>query len=362
MDPTKIDVPELIGAELPLLHEYYNEWPRALRHRFASDEDFLRYVIDGHRPLIERWGGWRRHVGPIEQEFITRETLWEVIRQVSDEHYETFSPYPYYRSLPRPADSWDLYRSKLFVPRGGEKECEIPYAAGHTCKIRTGQSVPKAVLRAVREHYPDNAAYLKAFERFFELLGQAWATSRYMALTLSCAPSSIIKFGHYGDGVDGGSCFRSGLQSERTKINTAMLPNSFSVLFYTGDAATQQPSPNDGSREKAGVVQCRVYGMMGETGALVTNIKGFTSQWSRILPALTDVLSEEMGLPLTVGRSSRYGTSFYIEYWELNDLIASDGNAHVFAREGEHGEVFTRLKNLALKFNPPEAIRTKRAA
>jgi hypothetical protein len=368
----------LVAEEVARVDAFFKANPRAKMHPFDTTTDYVEAVYDAHKTLIERWGGWRRTgEPPAEQPLVvlTDEDLRNILYKVHDEFYAVFADRWSYSRSTKPsqiANNLTLYRSKLFDPQGEARDME--YLQGKTCKIRKGQSVAKAVLRAVTVDYPDNPALHRAMARLFELLGQSWAGGTDTVTILTCAPSSFLKMGHYG--CDGGSCFKTGGVSERTKVNTSLLSDSVVVLFYRGECTAPQTWAD---REVERGPYCRMYGVMAEKGLMVSNIQG-VCEWARMMRHLIPVVEQDLGLQgctyegttnykgkeTKPGASSSYYSSYAtnpyrIDYWEINNLIASDSNQHMIA-EAEHLTKFREVYASMMAFKRPTKPKVEPAA
>lgn len=337
---------------------------------------FVEACYDAHEPLIERWGGWRWHthvdqVAPLAARQV--EEAW-VASALPGTHAATLSPvFAHriwrYRTLEADPGAYEgddyidcsnvpivdipLTERTPACPPGVCKDCDALRAAGEkglevlvqewidkwqakapklSTKIRPRQTIAKAVLRALQgadSGVPE--AQLAQWTRFFERMGQVWAAQRTWRLTMSCAPSSFLKLGHYGEN----SCYGCWGGSGYDKTVIAVVPNSVVLLMYTGEeGAAEQLLPEGGAPVK-GPVSGRAWGWLfdepGAKGVAFQNI--YNVYWEQAdLPLRAAVaryfgLSEEAAAKLKNTTTDRNWTAGYGTY-SNNDarIITVDGS------------------------------------
>lgn len=259
----------------------------------TSTYNWVTHCYEVHRDLIEKWGGWRWHGTPVVANVVDTDVrrnantrAWErvLVKSTEEERITLLNA-----GLPR--IDW---HSPLFELRHARETVQERVAGGTFSNniqvpVRKGQSVARAVLRHIRREYSEYPTYIKYWEAFFEEMGQAWASTKHeLAITLSCAPSSFLRLGHYGEN---NSCYQMGFLWEVAKYNLAIIPNSVVLLAYDGDNLSTPP-PN--TQPRIGSVSARAWGVVDpDGGATFANL--YNSYWERLYPVLNKSFPEALG-------------------------------------------------------------------
>jgi len=267
-------------------------WARS-RPYVHSVGDWRADSIDAHSALRREWGGrmWVHFdtARALSVSSVDVRTAWA---RAWERKEGARVPEP--ASYPVPDYGASLWTGRYWkgsdwtgslVITGGEPGEALPY------EVRDGQRVPRAVLGAVRrwaKGRADCAQIVEVWERFFEGLGHVWGSpAERWGVSLSCAPASFLRLGHYNEG---GSCFRSGGQFEHAPLALGVMPRAYVAVFYRGDFDT----PAYGPRQAEPVGRC--WGQWGNTehpGALFSNVYGVPKGTLR--PLLREVLGHMFG-------------------------------------------------------------------
>lgn len=305
-----------VSACKAVLAEGPNKCKTPLR---ISLERFVERSYLLHRHLINRWQGWRYRGAPffVEDNTIGRQIAakeWEAFRrevgnmvrdaripaytssvccQLSTDYGYTLDA-SYLLSQKTLAERYLLgteWHGQNFVELKPRTDYVIPIgitrASGSrmdtqiNCTIRVGQRIPACIMDALAGKVP--GVLLAAWEKLFQRLGElAWGSQKTpLQTTLSCAPSSFLRLGQYGEN----SCYRHGGEGEYSKFWLAGdCPDSFVALFHRlidADSAVEA---------KESVVAGRAWGVacVGR-GALVSNFYQLPREM--VLPALRDAVS-----------------------------------------------------------------------
>lgn len=337
----------LIDQETERYTAFRRKYPATRAHGFSSDREFLAFVVQQKRPLIEKWNGMRFTSPVFTNPHLDTFAIQEVATRVRDEFYDTIygtevysrTGYTYdYKPTVRVNES--LFRSKLFEPLPGNEGGEQAFADTYSkyggrsgvlsVKIRKGQAVSKAVLKVVRKEFADNEKYIKYWERFFELLGQAWGSNSHMSFTWSASPADIMHMGLM-DCEERRSCYGPGKQSEFTKNTLCVLPGGVMVIGHLGEDA-QKPFEERGPLTRA---KCRAWGILTPEGAVFSNRYGLS--WPKITPLLCAMVQDHYGIERAEAEMRS------ISYYGIPDM-ASNGDQHLFAAPGQQGKVWDLLQ------------------
>lgn len=368
---TSLDIDQLIETEVQALKTRYRSrgFTEAKRPMWGVSE-YVRRVLDTHIELIERWGGWRWHSGPLEQVDILPNVICNLIYEVSNQFEEKGLPLQdwYYSEneaycrlygchLPRPITGHvDAYRRKLFTPEDEHlAEQWVEYATRQGVTVRRGRSIAKSVLGEVRKKFKDHPLYIQMWEAIFERLGQAWAGGKALGITLSCAPSDFLLFGHLGES----SCYRTGSCHETSKINLSLIKNTLGIFFYRDEVETEVGPDSMRHVQPTG----RAWGVVDvETqGAVLTN--AYLENWTTTRPSVLRALREAFGFPELVpdmanrGTLSRLGVRHSKKVWAF-----VNADQHVVAPEGTHQETHLNIAGFIDEFLEKRSIQHGSAA
>ncbi len=369
-----VDIAALVAEESERLEKLYRQptFLQAMRPKWEI-EDYLHRVLELHAPIVERWGAWRWHSGPLEAVGLDERELPVIFDKVISEFLEKglelmqwesaeAEAWCRYRNchFPRPVPTVDLFRSREFksnIP--ALKEAVYDYASLQRVKVRVGQAVSRAILAELNKLYKvkDNekaALYLAMWNRLFERLGQSWAGGKPLGITLTIAPCDILRFGHLGET----SCYTTGHTREHSKLNLTLVPNSFGMFFYR-DLEAEPPLP---TALRAAAPSGRAWGVaeFALGGAVLTNT--YLENWDTVAPSVLRALHESLGFedlrrdPGKWGTLNRLGIKYSkkvfafvnADQWvaapdgqaEVVHLNAADGvEAFVLKRSNQHGKV-----------------------
>jgi hypothetical protein len=288
--------------------------------------DFVTRSFLLHRRLIERWGGWRYRGEP----FLVQDTLlatkiaqteWdsfsrEVGNLVRDGKIPQYAGRVYCQSYntdytfgPALLLSQKNLSSEYYYSTGvnGQEHIRLPtgtmklvlgthrprsangYDESLFCDIRVGQRVSAAVMRALEENDVQKPL-IAAWDKLFQRLGEvAWTgQSVPIQVSLSCAPSSFLRLGQYGEN----SCYRHGGEGEYSKFWLAAdCPDSFVALFHRLKDGPQKDTEAKDSVQVAG----RAWGIACiKRGALLSNFYQLPREM--VLPAVVEALSAGLGV------------------------------------------------------------------
>lgn len=255
MDAQRLDRLTLIRDEVERIREFYEQNPTAME--VGSIERLVETCYESHAGWIRRWNGWEFSVeggqrAPSLNEFLACVPVGRI------------------PALPRQ----EVLSRKIYEGPAGEVE----YADGHAVRLRPGQAVSKAVLADVRKRYQDDPLAVKAWESFFEKMGQYWSAYLPHRLVLSMRPSHFLHLGHYNDRT----CYRTGGAHEHSKFNLAQMSGSVVALLL--------PSTAELVPEK---VEGRMWGFLLGNAAVMTNHYG--AYWTTIQPVLKSALWKAVG-------------------------------------------------------------------
>lgn len=327
---------------------------------------FITKAYEAHEDFIERYDGWRWHGSPqsvaCQSEAEVDRALYAAlekfrleVRGIEGMQCVQSAPTRYALGLTNSRyadDAWEVVKvnpktNVTYVPEplhSGRMWADrlSPYALNdyftswasyapveYTVSVRAGQSVARAVMAQVKKLWPEHKAYHEAWLHFFAELGQMWSTTKQSAMTLSVAPSTFLKLGHYGES----SCYRTGSDWENAKFNLANMEKSAVALFYRdGDL-----EPVDGVRKAK--VMGRAWGMVH----LEEKVAAFDNWYLLPINALSKTMA--LSLPELVGGGpewamERSGDTFYM--LSDNGLVYINGAAIVFAEDK------TRLEKVKL--------------
>lgn len=296
-----LDIDALIAEEKGRLEAFYKDrqFVTALKPKWPL-EDYIRRVIDLHMPTLVRFGGWRWHSGSLgaavaDERSVTR-VMQEVINNATRQglalqEWATPADELYCTALkchlPMPKMTSPIFRSRVWTPDTDAKEDQVEYASRQVVKIRNGQAVSKAVLGEVRKQFKDHPEYIAMWEKLIERMGQVWAGARGLGLTLSAAPSDMMRFGHLGEN----SCFATGYQHEHGKLNLTVLPGTVSIYFYRegldrdyGPHQTREETPTG-----------RAFGVLDfeNKGVVLSNI--YLMDWTMVRASLKAAFEKVLG-------------------------------------------------------------------
>jgi hypothetical protein len=280
--PPPFDRDALVKAEVERVNRFMKDTGarRSVNPEYASVEAFVLAAFEAHLPLIEKWHGWTFEPRPDKTDRVHTNTVRAAWTPVAD--------FP-------PVEKFVAFCSKAWV--GGDEEVE--YARGLTVKVRNGQILSRVILRDVVKRYGKDTPYSKAWEKFFERLGHAWAGDKAIpsAISLTCAPSSFLALGHVGEN----SCYANGGQFYLSKYNLPLMRNSIVGFVHTDDeqrkkAWTYQPGLSRvayGDKTFTHHTVGRFWGFALDTGALITNRYRF--EWNTYMGAITEAFRQHYG-------------------------------------------------------------------
>jgi hypothetical protein len=348
-EPRVVNIDALVDEEVARLMVFYKdrEFRNALKPKWPVEE-YVRRVVDAHLPMIIRFNGWRWHSGPLGALGIEESTMRDLMADVIYAFQDTEVPLRQWSTLgdqqlcmalgchlPFPIYNYDLFRARTWEPATkGVKEQQFEYASRTFARIRAGQKVASAVLAEIKKKFSGSPAYVMMWERIFERLGQAWGSMRNVGITMTVAPSDIMRFGHLGEN----SCFRTGGAHEVSKLNIPLIQNSFGLMFYRdGVNADNIPAPHE-LRQNA--IAGRAWGVLDleNEGAVLTNM--YLTQWVAMRPSIIMALSDLFGFQnLTV---------FEKNFGSLNDLARNgyayvNGDCHIVAHPDRSEQVHEHI-------------------
>lgn len=240
----------------------------AFLHRTSPDlaiklpiADFVTRVFTLHRRLIERWNGaWYYHTKPVLVEdtsysfkvatqcwnsFIRRTAHivegWRLSFQIANNWEATIgyslalSSKVFERKYLSPfGDIIEISTQRQYLLRLGYKRNSEGRQLGDpiVAPIRVGQRIGPVAIRALRNAGVPKEL-LREWENLFQNLGElAWVGKKVpIACTMSCAPVSFLRLGHYGES----SCYKNGGGADYSKLWLAAdCPDSFVLLFHRG--------------------------------------------------------------------------------------------------------------------------------
>jgi len=328
-------VKEMLESEAQTLKSLFKELKKGHIRMKVSIPEFVERCFMLHRDLIERWGGWRyqgsehlvddpafsRTVATQEYNAFVRSVQTAVRNKELEASWQTvvggFQLLGQYDGvisqgmLLSNKNLQDVYthdagQGRLYyTPLVGEEahipliQHQRPTRTPHeasvwgsrmttwvVAKVRVGQRISSAVIRALEEEgAPD--VLVKLYEKLFQRLGeQAWAgQSIPIRCTLSCAPSSFIRLGEYGEN----SCYQNTGAAEYSKFFLASdVANSFVALFHRLKEKGAEP----GSEQQ---ISGRAWGMAcPKRGAMISNF--YLLPQNMVLPCFKETLSEGMGM------------------------------------------------------------------
>lgn len=348
----------------------------------VSVPEFVERCFKLHRGLIERWGGWRYQGaemlvedpsfvrGIANQEWTafvrsvqtaTREGKippeWGMLANFSFDGPNYTIHAPLLLSAKNLLEQYgvDVGSGRIFYEKLEPKHgYSIPYAQvtkasktphelayyGPTvrkvlsAKVRVGQRISAAVIDGLKEEgAPEELVSL--WEKLFQRLGeQCWgSTSVPVRCVLSCAPSSFIRLGEYGEN----SCYQSGGGSENSKFWLASdCANSFVALFHRmkprkeGEPENREEAKQNAEERRLETdkgVNGRAWGVAcPERGALLSNF--YLLPQNMVLPALKSTLAGGLGISnIDIARVPDRGSSWS---GELSQSVYLNGDTQMF--------------------------------
>jgi hypothetical protein len=313
-----VDLEKLIAEERERLERLFAQptFMEALRPRWDLDE-YLRLVLELHAPIVERWGDWRWHSGPLEAVGLDEKELPRIFQAVQDEFIKKGLKLKSFDSremaawceykrchFPMPLAHPSIFGAREYRPAiPAIKEASLEYASKQQVKIRAGQAISRAILADLNRKYkdvPEAALYLAMWNRVFERLGQSWAGGKPLGITLTIAPCDILRFGHLGET----SCYTGGHTREHSKLNITMVPNSFGLFFYR---ELEDPAP-PATQLRAAAPSGRAWGVaeFGVGGAALTNT--YLENWDTVRPSVLRALRESFGFGELRGDPGKWGS------------------------------------------------------
>lgn len=353
-------IKEMLESETATLVKLKKEFGKANARLRVPIPEFVERSFMLHRNLIERWGGWRYQGAEVlveDQSFL---------RQVAGQEFTSFvrSVQQAVREKTLPAiwgevnqgfsisagcvnftlNYTHLLSAKTLLPMYGQDdgrghiryekldanaEYKLPIvqrfqrnAFGEptgrlnpiVAKVRVEQRISAAVMRALEEAEAP-PVLVALYEKLFQRLGeQVWgAQATPIRCTLSCAPSSFLRLGEYGEN----SCYHNGGGADYSKFWLASdCADSFVALFHrmkprkegapVVEAATPEPPPVETS------VSGRAWGIACPTrGAVVSNFYMLPS--NMVMGALKQTLMD--GLDIQNAEQWPYGDRKHDARW-----------------------------------------------
>jgi len=311
---------ELIDAEVMacdgVLAKYAK--PEGVDYLRCTTREFVEHCFENKAALIEQLGGWRWHGNVVLPEIPpdARE-VEHVYRQVYHKHtnFSERSEVEFYDNCEWPKQLTqkiaqekmvirlcNMAKMPLFDKHGLWCSCEKckPFKTWtadqnneerERCgyhilvSVRKGQSIARATLARLTALKMSDEV-MAMWNELFEALGQLWAASgEQWGASLSIAPSSFLRLGHYNEG---GSCYRFGGERMDSKGILAQMPRSFVGMFYQNP---EEAPVGDGARH--GKVNGRCWGQLGcaeRPGLLMSNVYKITK--TRALKALEGVVKD----------------------------------------------------------------------
>jgi len=295
----------LLKEEVERCNEFISSVGKPTYPKKFKVTSFVERAAHLHRNLIELWGGWRFHGGPAPLLGDGSEN-WSTVRSAAVEEFKAFErkiapllkdgslpkgfDYTptikgdfdslhghntlYTKDIPGPmvpamAPSWRLVQDGT----KGVKVCIGTFREGDslTVKAKVGQRLSAVVVEILEKHHVRQMCpeFAFAWEQLLQRLGEnVWVTGRKIsvACTLSCAPSSFLRLGHYGEN----SCYQNGGASQHSRAVLAVdMPDSFVGLFYRNVKAEELAPERLRKDQKIGG---RCWGIaLPDYGCLATN-------------------------------------------------------------------------------------------
>lgn len=271
-----------LASEQAALTTYYERHRGAKRPRGITLDEHLADVIESHRDLWTRWGGWRFHATLPVTTTVTADDFAracdKAVRKVPSSTWAKVFDY-YQLNLPRFSD--------VYATRTASKE--VSWIEGFTdnIRIRAGQSVARAILAHVRKKYTGYPNYVKFWDILFQELGELWARRHSRILTISTAPSDWMQLGR----VAGYSCYSMGGGYEISKINLARRKNS-AVVYLSRDGILR-PTPNTPPAWGAVIARCWIVAVPG-AGFVASNAYGMALP--QLVQPLMDTAPDWLGV------------------------------------------------------------------
>ena len=156
--------------------------------------------------------------------------------------------------------------------------------------VASGQKVFRPILKSLKRWEHCSPELLEVWERFSEKMGQLWGKDEEKwGVTVSCAPSSFLGLGHYGEF---NSCFASGGQYAQAPWALGCLPRSVVILIYRGEYDTPECGPRE--TPPSGRLWGQ-WGTDGTPGVLGSNL--YKLGWPTVSPLLVSTVSQFWGIP-----------------------------------------------------------------